>query len=238
MILVLPDVHGRTFWKAPCEKLIDSVDKIIFLGDYMDPYPNDENFDGSKITITSALDNFKAIIDFYNKHKDKVIMLYGNHDLPYVFDKYRESLNYLCRFNTLYSDDISDIFDKGEFSFIHDTPEILFTHAGLTKRYRDMLNIPLEEYNDFFLKNNNIIGLSMCSFYRGGDYPYGSIVWSDVREEKDEFKKQIFGHTWNDRPIITENFMMLDTGNAYLIDPETFNYVEVDGYGNSIQGDS
>ena len=37
-ILVIPDVHGRTFWKEPVCKLIESVDKVIFLGDYLDPY--------------------------------------------------------------------------------------------------------------------------------------------------------------------------------------------------------
>ena len=34
-ILVIPDVHGRTFWKEPCNNW---EGKIIFLGDYHDPY--------------------------------------------------------------------------------------------------------------------------------------------------------------------------------------------------------
>lgn len=33
-ILIIPDVHGRTFWKYA----IDKYDKVIFLGDYLDPY--------------------------------------------------------------------------------------------------------------------------------------------------------------------------------------------------------
>lgn len=37
-ILVVPDVHGRTFWKKPVNKYIDQVDRIVFLGDYLDPY--------------------------------------------------------------------------------------------------------------------------------------------------------------------------------------------------------
>ena len=34
-ILVIPDVHGRTFWKESCNNW---EGKIIFLRDYQDPY--------------------------------------------------------------------------------------------------------------------------------------------------------------------------------------------------------
>lgn len=34
-ILVIPDLHGRGFWKEPCNNW---EGKIIFLGDYHDPY--------------------------------------------------------------------------------------------------------------------------------------------------------------------------------------------------------
>ena len=36
-ILVLPDIHGRHFWKEPCNN-IETYDKVVFLGDYLDPY--------------------------------------------------------------------------------------------------------------------------------------------------------------------------------------------------------
>ena len=36
-VLIIPDVHGRTFWKRAID-LIENYDKIIFLGDYLDPY--------------------------------------------------------------------------------------------------------------------------------------------------------------------------------------------------------
>ena len=52
-ILIIPDIHGRDFWK----KAVDSkgYDKIIFLGDYTDPY----DFEG--ITEETAVENFKYI---------------------------------------------------------------------------------------------------------------------------------------------------------------------------------
>ena len=41
-ILILPDIHGRPFWKDAVEKHFDECDKIVFLGDYLDAYPNEE----------------------------------------------------------------------------------------------------------------------------------------------------------------------------------------------------
>ena len=42
-VLVIPDVHGETFWKGPVYRYIDLVDKIVFLGDYLDSYPTLHN---------------------------------------------------------------------------------------------------------------------------------------------------------------------------------------------------
>ena len=42
-MIIIPDVHGRVFWK---EIVKNSEDKIIFLGDYVDPYP------GENISLT------------------------------------------------------------------------------------------------------------------------------------------------------------------------------------------
>ena len=36
-IIIIPDVHGRKFWREAVEKYPDA--DTIFLGDYLDPYP-------------------------------------------------------------------------------------------------------------------------------------------------------------------------------------------------------
>ena len=75
-LLVFGDIHGRLFWKEPANKLIDEIDKIIFLGDYLDSYPDewDDNH-----TRQDDINNFLEIIDFKTKYNDKVILLLGNH---------------------------------------------------------------------------------------------------------------------------------------------------------------
>lgn len=78
-ILIVPDVHGRTFWKK-AKELINEVDTVVFLGDYMDPYPEEG------ITYEEAINNFKEIIEFAKTYKDKVILLKGNHKCIFYFN--------------------------------------------------------------------------------------------------------------------------------------------------------
>ena len=73
-ILIIPDVHGRTFWKDAVNR--ESWGTIIFLGDYLDPYPR-EGIDDNQV-----LGNFLEILDFGRTH-DNVVMLLGNHDMHY-----------------------------------------------------------------------------------------------------------------------------------------------------------
>lgn len=72
-LLVIPDIHGRDFWKEPCEKP-GEYDKIIFLGDYLDPYPKEGIFKDE------ARHNLVDIIEFTIHNKMKVITLTGNHE--------------------------------------------------------------------------------------------------------------------------------------------------------------
>jgi predicted phosphodiesterase len=52
-ILVIPDIHGETFWKEPVQKYIYQVDRIIYLGDYLDPYSDKfgSNYDPEATTL-------------------------------------------------------------------------------------------------------------------------------------------------------------------------------------------
>ena len=58
--LIIPDVHGRIFWKTPAEEFLknNSERKIVFLGDYLDPYK------GEGISQERAINNFSDIIEF------------------------------------------------------------------------------------------------------------------------------------------------------------------------------
>jgi predicted phosphodiesterase len=57
-ILIIPDVHGRSFWKKAIEQHMDECDKVIFLGDYIDPYEDEH------ITRKQAIATLDEIISF------------------------------------------------------------------------------------------------------------------------------------------------------------------------------
>ena len=59
-ILILPDIHGRTFWK---EAVDGDFDEIVFLGDYLDHYSFDD------VDATSTLKNFQEILEWRNAQK-------------------------------------------------------------------------------------------------------------------------------------------------------------------------
>ena len=104
-ILVLPDVHGRSFWRKPCQDITTKrrYDKIIFLGDYLDPYTFED------ISVEEAIDQFKDIL-LFAKDNPKVVMLLGNHDMPYFSQDYRGFSTWHCRHSTTHHKEISAIF--------------------------------------------------------------------------------------------------------------------------------
>lgn len=231
-MIIIPDVHGRKMWKEACSKAQDN-ETIIFLGDYLDPYPDD--FPKTKILDlqTQAIENFKEIIEYKKGHKN-VILLVGNHDLGYFVSRRISS----CRSDLKHYDDIRKLFidNKKLFQFCHKAvingKTYIFSHAGIRYEWLDMFkenkDIDVCDWlnNEFDIMINDeypsetsfATELAIYSYWRGwtGE-KNGSPIWSDVREwlihyEKDlnKYKEyQIFGHTRSSF-IIAEYFAMLD----------------------------
>lgn len=227
-LLIIPDVHGRDFWKEPCEHY-DEFDKVIFLGDYLDHYRGES-------TIGHDMQTLEDILEF-GTHCDKAVLLIGNHDCPYIWpDTYGKALgDYWCRHDNLNHDEIHKLFvdNLNLFTLAWDCPykdsKLLITHAGVSQGFKEICGLDAEQINNFFLKEKtndipNIIGLSACSYYRGGPSMWGSPVWADVREH---FKEpitdvyQIFGHTYAKDLIFGDHFIMTDVGKyCWIFDTE------------------
>lgn len=224
-ILIVPDVHGRDFWRNPVQNI--EYDKVIFLGDYLDHYSYES-------TREHDIETLEDIINFKKSNPDKVILLIGNHDCPYIWDEYGKALgNYWCRHDYDNHDEINKLFtdNLNLFQIAWECKnekygKVLFTHAGVTNTFKRICGLDANEINNFFLKEksgdmSNVVGLAAVSFYRGGDQTSGSPVWADVYEHvksqvPDVF--QIFGHTYSKKEIIMEHFAMLDTGkNCWLL---------------------
>lgn len=90
-ILIIPDVHGRDFWRIPVmDTLANSDVPIVFLGDYLDPYYDEwrdrMNEDPSFDYRMNAVNVFEEILQLKTQYPDRIILLLGNHDCGYAVD--------------------------------------------------------------------------------------------------------------------------------------------------------
>lgn len=240
MLICVGDVHGRSFWKNAIEKHFDNTSKTVFLGDYLDPYP----WEG--ITRKEAIRNFQEIIDFKKENKDKVILLLGNHDFPYIDKK---AFFTRSRYDSSNAYHIEEMFRENRSLFqlaYEDTigeKKCLFTHAGLIpqwyeKHKEEIGELTVENLNKLKDSPQGIKILCEASYYRGGWDQFSSIVWCDVMEMTDETQHskevkglsvndklpwdfQIFGHSQQEEhPIINNEFACLDCRKAFILNDE------------------
>lgn len=249
-LLIVPDVHGRSFWKK-VKDMSQDYKKIIFLGDYLDPYDFDH------ISSGKAYNNFKEIIEFKKENIDKVILLLGNHDMPYYSEDYYNSLRYVSRHMYDLRDAICSLFNENKelFTLCHAEEDILFTHAGVdplwyrqeVKDLEDDINIITNGINGLLETKEGILKLNRVTEFRGGRDKNGSCIWNDISDvlwfsnitsDINKFK-QVFGHTLQvyynkdykyvyGQPVEDENIKMLDTANVYILDVDKYEIIKID----------
>lgn len=197
-VLIVPDVHGRLFWKDAIPK-IDEVDLCVFLGDYVDPYAFEENaISGSE--PEQLVDNVKDIIKFAREHFPKVILLIGNHDAHYMCD----SLDIRgTRYNPAIKNGLLRTFEQNSdlFHKCWAYNGILFSHAGVTKAWLSYNGYTgdFDNINEIssFIENSTIEDTAQVGTSRGGHYLSGGPLWADIRDHAyPEFSfHQAIGHT-------------------------------------------
>lgn len=227
MILVVPDIHGRKFWKEPCSN-VDKYEKIVFLGDYVDPY----EYEG--ITKDEAIENFKEIISFARDNKDKVELLLGNHCLPYISEYFlknasggRHDKKGHDEIKSLYLSNM-DLFSLAVECVINNR-RYLFSHAGICKswyeKYHNLIGeLTPQGINTLTENEDGIKALCDVGLSRWGQDYVGSIVWADCNDHSFNAEKlngmyQIFGHTQQEsKPIIKDDYACLDVRECFEID--------------------
>ena len=230
-ILIIPDVHGRRFWRDAIES--DDYDKVIFLGDYLDPYPNEG------IESFTAQEGLERIILYHDEHPDKVVLLLGNHDLHYMYEDFHE-YSPCDRYNKAYCDCYGSLLMEGsKFKLAHEETiggrQYLFTHAGVSmpwlKLNKKIIGEPnAENLNRLTITDEGIKALAQVGFMRGGMYRSGSMVWCDCDElaATDPLPDvyQIVGHSqqFYGCPFITPHFACLDCRNAFVLEEKGIRY--------------
>jgi predicted phosphodiesterase len=243
-ILVIPDVHGRDFWREPVKYTLENTDaRIVFLGDFCDPYPTEfeKDFDYRK----KAIEGLREIIEMKKQLPDRITLLLGNHD-SYMFNEGKNICD--CRtdhrnYNAIQKlfQDNKDLFQLADEATINGR-HFIFSHAGIHKGYVKFA-FP-DEYE--FIDDNNVVtyfnnaylteepkvikSLGMYDKYRGlYGYDYGSIVWADIyswlsMQKYDGYGDyQIVGHTQlvhGSGGLIDDKIADLDSSEAFVITDE------------------
>ena len=245
-MIIIPDIHGLNFWKEAVAGREEGI--IVFLGDYLDPYPDDFP-DKTAVEIwEQTWNNFNDIIEFKKKHPSNVVLLLGNHDLHYIYPKMDDS----SRYDYERAAQIKEKFNENKDIFLLayertiNGKRFIFSHAGIHKLWTaDWFGSSVTDKNVVDYMNNGFLtndpslprALDQYSTYRGGWESYGSMVWADVREwwsEKPHPSSfgdvQVFGHTQlNDKPINFWNtYYDLDVRRGFLIN-ENGDVCEMDG---------
>jgi hypothetical protein len=206
-ILIVPDVHGRDFWKEPCEKW---EGKIVFLGDYHDPYP-------FQVSVKKSLKNLEELVHWYESKEDKPIMLFGNHDLNYLHTVNSD------RFDYYNASKVKNLISKLNPKLFYIYDRYLFSHSGILPQWMTYNNLEFDQLENLKYSDKSLYDISPS---RGGHSEVGSPVWGDVMEynfsEKLLNYYQIFGHTQlKDKPIISYDYACLDVRQCFILDTET-----------------
>lgn len=220
-IIVIPDVHGRSFWKKAIPEDV-SNHLIIFLGDYFDPYP-----DEADVSWAQLYERVSAIISLKKAHPDNVILLLGNHDLHYIW---RNALPQGGRYDFQHADDIAELLSDNWACFqlacecSLGNRQFLLTHAGVSRQWLEQYpalfpnpdDVTAETLNNLFDEGLLMENLGDIGKHRGGVMEAGSPIWADVREMCHSYNwighyVQIFGHTQG-------HFVREYDGRAYCLD--------------------
>jgi hypothetical protein len=202
-LITVGDLHGSPIWKTinPGE-----WDRVIFIGDYVDS----ADFSEDEIIF-----NLQEIIDLKNRMPEKIILLWGNHDLAYFYgghDRHRCSGFRNKLLPTLFS-----LFTSSRqlFQAAWGTGNHLWTHAGVVQRWynncikdqflssdRDLADTLNRLFNTYYEP------LYYAGLLRGGLYEDGGIFWAHKKETEDDPLRgyhQIVGHTKTQSGILVSD---------------------------------
>jgi hypothetical protein len=236
--LIIPDLHGRDFWREPVmETLQDTDAHIIYLGDFHDPYP--QEFRDGDDYLQRSVDQFKEIIGLKKRNPRRMTLLIGNHDCGYAIGddicSSRMDRSHRRELENLFQEN-KELFQLAEECDIAGR-HIIFSHAGILKGWAKLVwgdeaedpsfNV-VDRLNNAWLTDHYGIldALGDYDIYRGwGGFKYGSPVWSDIRSwirvtPEETYGFNIVGHTQLERQLVLDTIADLDCRKVFYLDDQ------------------
>lgn len=211
-LLVMGDPHGRTEIINWAYENIDEDTHIIVVGDYVD------SFDEANYDIISCLREFCFL---KQEWPDNVTLLWGNHDLQYLFLTDRK---FRCSgFRESIANALFELFryNKDKFVMAAEIHGMLFTHAGVTNTWLNAHNEHCRDLPRVADQVNEIFKYTPNAFTpQGTDWLGNSVEESPVWVRPEALLKdmahplQVVGHTALPEP---ERFTT-DSGVLWRVD--------------------
>lgn len=213
MAIIVGDIHGNVE-KASRFLAYRPDQPHVALGDYVDSFHE-------------PIENQLAVVELLAA--SDAIMLWGNHDLHYLSNAPWRSSGYQKQYALQLAELFDGLLQRQRLVAAHWVDGWLCTHAGFAEGGNGLTPNGCCRSNSchladcinwhFYasLAHNQSSPLFNIPVARGGDAPYGGIFWLDPFREKirlDSSVKQIFGHTEQPLPVITDNWVCLDTTNS------------------------
>lgn len=206
-ILVIGDIHGRDVWKDIIKKEFDSVDKVVFMGDY---------FDTPVFSREKVIKNFQDILRFKRRFKDKVVLLIGNHDFHYHPASKMKCSGYDVFAETEISNEVLKAIESGDMQLAYSSGNCMFSHAGFSNSWLSLHNVEIwkdaRNINEFFHWNKHPFEFWRFDTGGFGEHPCQSPLWirpTALAGELPGVWIQIVGHTPVDKIESLEDEIIL-----------------------------
>lgn len=203
-LITIGDTHGKNqeCWGEAVDRTLQGeFDKCVFLGDYVDAWPEEAS-------NTEILESLSYIIKLKKFYPDKIITLLGNHCVQYALVSPNDIRNpYSCSgYRPEMHHDLYELFHKNIklFQLAYQYKNYLWTHAGVHQGWWDYdypyhkedLSDIADQLNISFKRRERSI--FQVGRLRGGYKDVGGPLWADKLLTSQKPLKglhQIVGHS-------------------------------------------
>ena len=151
-VLVIADIHCRNFWRKAVSDNVNKVDKIIFLGDYLDPYSEEIMMAPELMECKDFYDSYSNlnmlndIIALKKSEPDKYVLLTGNHTDSYIWSKFSAATRTDYRNWELYHKFFSENLEY--FNLVWIENNVIFSHAGISEGWANEFLYHYMDYDE------------------------------------------------------------------------------------------
>jgi predicted MPP superfamily phosphohydrolase len=142
-IIALGDTHGRSYWK----QIVSNTEfyKVVFIGDYFDSREG--------IPFEQQKSNFEDIITFKKENKNKVVLLFGNHDYHYLKTVNESYDGFQAKHKTAIQEMLHSALESNLMQMCFVNANYIFTHAGVTQTWLDNVGYTKEISIELFIND-------------------------------------------------------------------------------------